>query len=209
MDTNRPTSTRGTTAWERLIRRLVRRETANPHALAMPGHERMLARDEAARRVVRRYALRCGAVGAISGLSVGSALEASIPASAVSTLALQVRMILSIAAIYGHGRETRDLETDVLLIMAGDAAKEVVKRAGIEASRDLAWRALARPVVAPTVRALSPWHSDLVVLTRRRPSGAAANLVPLVGAPLGFGLDWAYARAAGARAIAYYRRLAV
>ncbi len=209
MDGNRSSSTRADTAWERLVRRLVRRETANPHALAIPSHERMVARDETAQRIVRRYALRCGAVGAITGLWVGSVLEATIPASAVSTLALQVRMILSVATVYGHRSETRDLETDVLLIMAGDAAKEVVKRAGIEASRDLAWRAMTRPLAASTVRAVTPWqHGGLVVLTRR-PSAAAASLVPLVGAPVGFGLDYAYARAVGARALAYYRQLAV
>jgi hypothetical protein len=35
---------------------------------------------------------------------------------------------------------------------------------------------------------------------------AGARLVPLAGAPVGFGIDYAYARAVGNRAIAYYRQ---
>ncbi len=193
--------------WERLVRRLIRRESSRPRLLplGLPGQP-SLGADERAVQIAQRYALRCGAVGAITGLSGASNLGAAVPASVVSALALQIRMILEIAHIYGHTPETRDFETDVLLIMAGDAAKEVVKHMGVEASRALAWRALEGSLPVVAFHRLDPALGGRVrVVTRRRPVTALATVLPLVGAPIGFGVDWAYARALGARAIALYR----
>lgn len=193
------------TVWERLVRRLVRR--AAPRAALVPfSPDDQRSLDQHAEGIVHRYALRCGAVGAITGLSGISSVGGTIPATVVSTLALQIRMILEIAHVYGHTRETRDFETDVLFIMAGDAAKEVVKHVGLEASRALAWRAVERSVSASVLRRLDPLVTGgLGVAVRRRPLTALAPIVPLIGAPIGFGVDWAYARALGARAIAHYR----
>ncbi|MFN2555926.1 MAG: EcsC family protein [Nitriliruptorales bacterium] len=196
-----------TSVWERLVRRLVRRESSRARLLSLASHgQPALGADERAEQIVQRYALRCGAVGAITGLSGVSGLGAAVPANVVSALALQIRMILEIARLYGHTPETRDFETDVLLIMAGDAAKEVVKHMGVEASRALAWRALEGSLAAATWRRFDPVLGRGVgVVVRGRPVAALATVLPLVGAPIGFGVDWAYARALGARAIAHYR----
>lgn len=166
-----------------------------------------LTRDQVAQRLVQRYALRCGAVGAVTGMSGLPALGVTGPASLMSALALQVRMVLAIASVYGHTPRTRDFETDVLLIMAGDAAKEVAKRVGVDASRELAYRSLHRWAAQRTLRRLAePPTGPVVVVGTPRSAAAARRFLPLVGAPVGFGMDWAYARAVGQRAIAYYRR---
>lgn len=199
------------TVWERLVRRLVRRES--PRATLVPfapQGQPPLTVDQRAEQLVHRYALRCGAVGAITGLAGVSSFDATLPATVVSSLTLQIRMILEIAHVYGHTPETRDFETDVLFIMAGDAAKEVVKHMGLEASRTLAWRAIERSLAAASLRRLDPLLAGgLGVAVRRRPATALVPILPLIGAPIGFGVDWAYARALGARAIAHYRPDAV
>lgn len=203
-----PTEVRArATAWERLVRRLVRRESPRTNLLPLAPHAQPpLSADERAEQIVHRYALRCGAVGAITGLSGVSSLGATMPANVVSALALQIRMILEVADVYGHTSETRDFETDVLLIMAGDAAKEVVKHMGVEASRALARRALERSLAVAALRRLDPRLArGLRISARRGPGTAIAPILPLIGAPIGFGVDWAYARALGARAIAHYR----
>ncbi len=192
--------------WERLVRRLVRRESSRAGLLPLAPHgQPTLAADERATQIVQRYALRCGAVGAITGLSGTSSLGVGVPAGVVSALALQIRMILEIAHVYGHTPDTRDFETDVLLIMAGDAAKEVVKHMGVEASRTLAWRALEGSLAVASFRFDPVLGRGVRVLARRPPVTALATVLPLIGAPIGFGVDWAYARALGARAIAHYR----
>lgn len=193
-------------AWERLVRRIVRRESPRTNLLPLAQHAQPpLTADERAEQIVHRYALRCGAVGAITGLSGNSRIGATMPANVVSALALQIRMILEIAHVYGHTPETRDFETDVLLIMAGDAAKEVVKHMGVEASRALAWRALERSLAAATLRRIDPLLARGLRTARWGPVTALAPILPLIGAPIGFGVDWAYARALGARAMAHYR----
>ncbi|MDP8961866.1 MAG: EcsC family protein [Actinomycetota bacterium] len=202
-----PTEARArATAWERLVRRLVRREAPRTNLLALAPHAQPpLSADERAEQIVHRYALRCGAVGAVTGLSGVSSLGSSMPAN-VSALALQIRMILEIAQVYGHTPDTRDFETDVLLILAGDAAKEVVKHMGVQASRALAWRALERSLAAAALRRFDPLLArGLRTAARPGPVTALAPFLPLMGAPIGFGVDWAYARALGARAMSHYR----
>lgn len=86
--------------------------------------------DEEVERLIRRYEARCGALGALTGMPGGAA--AAVQASATSTLALHLRMIAEIARLHGHRSDTHDFETDVLAVIAGDATKELVKRAGVE-----------------------------------------------------------------------------
>ena len=157
--------------------------------------------DDAAEQVVRRYALRCGAVGAIVSVP-GTAAAAALPASALSTFALHLRMIREIARLYGHGPDAYDFETDALAIMAGDATKETLKRAGVEWSHEFAWRSLQRAVTARATQRMDAALPGVVVVAVPR---SLARLVPLAGAPVGFGIDYAYARAVGSRAIAHYR----
>lgn len=198
----------GSDALVRLVRLLARRAVAErewPGAATTVSLVPVL--DDMAERVVRRYALRCGAVGAITGAVSLPALGLALPANVLSSLTLQVRMILQIAGIYGHTPETRDFETDVLLLMAGDAAKEAVKRVGLELSQELTWRVIDRQLAAAAARRLEPLLAGrILVVTSSRSAEALAKLVPLVGAPVGFGIDWAYARMVGSRAVAYYRR---
>ena len=49
-------------------------------------------------------------------------------------------MAFSIAYIYGHTKETTDLKTDLYIILAGDSAKEALKRFGIEVSKGITKR---------------------------------------------------------------------
>jgi hypothetical protein len=158
--------------------------------------------DDEADHIVRRYALRCGAIGAI-GAVPATAAAAALPASALSTFALHMRMIREIARLYGHRPDTYDFETDALAIMAGDATKETLKRASVEWSHEFAWRSLQRVLTARASQRMdAALSSGVVVVGVPRP---LARLVPLAGAPVGFGIDYAFARAVGSRAIAQYR----
>jgi uncharacterized protein (DUF697 family) len=188
---------------ETVMRRLVRRlRPVRDAAPRDPASGDRLTVDQEAEHIVRRYALRCGAVGAIASVP-GTAVAAALPATAFSTLALQLRMILEIARLYGHQPDTHDFETDALAIMAGEATMEIVRRAGIEWSNQLAWRTVHRAITARAAKQADAGHlPGVVVVGVPRP---LARLVPLAGAPVGFGIDYAFARAVGNRAIAYYR----
>ena len=189
------------TVMRRFVRRLRRErdDASSPDAVEPYVHSTV---DDEAEHLVRRYALRCGAVGAIGGVP-GTAAAAALPASAISTLALHLRMIIEIARLYGHQPDSHDFETDALAIMAGDATKETVKRASVEWSHQLAWRSLRRAVAARAARRADPMLPGTVVVANV--PVPLARLALLAGAPVGFGIDYAYAWAIGNRAIAHYR----
>jgi len=159
--------------------------------------------DQAADQIVRRYALRCGAVGAVSSVPGMAGTLAALPAGMVSSMMLHLRMILEVARLYGQQVSRESFETDVLLIMAGDATKEYVRQAGVEWSQRSAAHTLLRAARFVAVRSTEPGMGGrLAMLTRNAPLG---RLVPLAGAPVGFGVDYTYARAVGQRATTYYR----
>lgn len=161
------------------------------------------ATDRAAAEIVRRYALRCGTVGAMASVPGLTHTMSALPAGMVSSLLLQVRMILEIARLYGHTPERDAFEADVVLIMAGDATKEWVRRAGVTWSQQSAARSVVRAARAAALHSLEPGLGGRVA---RATAGAPlGRLVLLAGAPVGFGVDYAYARAVGRRAIAHYR----
>jgi hypothetical protein len=189
------------TVMRRLVRRLRRErgDASSPDAVEPYVHSTV---DDEAEHLVRRYALRCGAVGAIGGVP-GTVAAAALPASAISTLALHLRMIIEIARLYGHQSDSHDFETDALAIMAGDATKETVKRASVEWSHQLAWRSLRRAVAARAARRADPLLPGTIVVANV--PVPLARLALLAGAPVGFGIDYAYAWAIGNRAIAHYR----
>lgn len=187
----------------RRLTRVLSRWRAGPPAPESPVPRSLPTVDEEAERLVRRYAMRCGALGALTGMPVAGATGA-VPASAMSTLALHLRMIHEIARLYGHRPDTHDFETDALAIVAGDATKEVLKRASVEWSHQVAWRSLRRAVAVAALRRVDPAVAGPTLVTVGIPR-PLAHLVPLAGAPVGFGIDYANARAMGSRAIAYYR----
>lgn len=195
-------------ATEDLLRRLIdlvlpsadEQEAAGPVPAVV---DPLAAADRAAAEIVRRYALRCGTVGAMTSVPGLAATMSALPAGMVTSLLLQVRMILEIARLYGHTPQRDTFETDVLLIMAGDATKEWVRQAGVTWSQRSAARSVVRAARTAAMHSLEPGLGGRVA---RATAGAPlGRLVLLAGAPVGFGVDYAYARAVGRRAIAHYR----
>jgi hypothetical protein len=91
--------------------------------------------DNLARKIVRRKAVKNGWVGAVTGVPGVLLLPVTVPADLIATWKLQVHLILCIAHVYGHDASTTDLKTDILLVLAGDSAKEALKRFGIEVGK--------------------------------------------------------------------------
>lgn len=70
--------------------------------------------------------------GFITGLGGVITLPVAIPAAFGASWLIQARMAGAIAQIYGHRLKEDRVRTLVLLSLAGDAGKEVVKNAGIK-----------------------------------------------------------------------------
>ena len=161
--------------------------------------------DDLARRIVRRKALKCGLVGAATGVPGVLALPATIPADLIATWRIQIVMVVAVARVYGHTATSTDLKTDILLVMAGDAATEALKRVGIEVGKSVTKKFIDRVVTREVMKKIWAIVSRKIITKAGEKSLVSfTKMVPLVGAPIGFLFNWPAARVVGGQAVKYY-----
>lgn len=164
-----------------------------------------LSCDELAKKIVRRKSHKNGLVGAITGVGGVITLPATIPADLFGSWKIQIGMALAIARVYGHDSQSVDMKTDIYLILAGDSAKEALKRAGIEISKSVTKKAVDRYITRDVMKKIWRVVSQKVITKGGEKSMLSfTRMVPLVGAPVGYAFDWAAARTVGGHAITYY-----
>lgn len=161
--------------------------------------------DDLAKKIVSRKAFKNGLVGAVAGVPGILMLPATIPADLVASWRIQAFMAISIAYVYGHTAKTTDLKTDIYLILAGESAKEALKRLGIAAGKTITRKAVEKYVTREVmVKIWSVLGRKIITKAGERSLTSFMRMVPLIGAPIGFGFDWAATRAVGHFAITYY-----
>lgn len=162
--------------------------------------------DKLAHKILSRKAMKNGLVGAVAGLGGLITLPVSVPADLIFSWRIQASMAFSIAYVYGHTKDTTDLKTDLYLILAGDSAKEALKRFGIEISKSVTKKAVQK-YITKDVR-LKIWRiigKKIITKAGEKSLTSFMKLVPIVGAPVGFFFDWGAAQIIGRSAISYYR----
>jgi len=165
-----------------------------------------LTTDELAKLVVSRKALKNGCVGAFGSLGGAFALPVAVPAEWLATWRIQANMSLAIAYVYGHTLEERNLKSDILLIMAGDAALSTIKDMGIEFTQRVTQNAIQSYLTEEALKKLVATLPKVIIgRTTRKASQRLLRLVPIASAPVGFAFDYAAAKTIGKAAIAYYR----
>ncbi|MGB3425704.1 MAG: EcsC family protein [Castellaniella sp.] len=161
--------------------------------------------DDLAKKIVNRKAWKCGLIGAATGIPGGLALPVTIPANIVGCWRVQIITAVAIAKVYGHTAESTDLKTDIFLILAGEAAKESLKRAGIEVGKSVTKKAVDKFVTREVMKKI--WKiipQKIITKAGEKSLFSFMKMVPLVGAPIGFAFDWPAALFVGNTAIKYY-----
>ncbi len=165
-----------------------------------------ISNDELAKKILNRKSFKSGLVGAITGLGGLITLPVSIPADLALSWRIQATMAFSIAYIYGHTQETTDLKTDLYLILAGDSAKEALKRFGIEVSKSVTKKAIDKYITRDVMVKIWKFVGQKIITKAGEKSLTSfMKMVPLVGAPVGFTFDWIATRTVGKIAIKYYK----
>jgi hypothetical protein len=162
--------------------------------------------DELAKKILHRKSIKNGLIGAITGLGGLITLPVSIPTDLISSWRIQASMAFSIAYVYGHTKDTTDLKTDLYLILAGDSAKEAMKRLGIEVSKSITKKTVEKFITKDIM--LKIWSvvgRKVITKAGEKSLISFTKMVPLVGAPVGFAFDWTATQTVGKFAIAYYR----
>lgn len=144
-----------------------------------------------ARTLTRRTAFRCAAAGAVTGLPGGTIAIGALGADLAYLIYQQFRLILGIAAIYGHAPSGRERFSEALSCIAYSSGVGLGKQgiATVLGSATLEGGAIAERIGAR--------------MARER----LAQIVPIVGAVSGGALNWASVQAVARHAIRYYESL--
>ena len=150
---------------------------------------------------IRLAYTQAGAAGFVTNLGGLLTLPISLPANFLGTAAVQLRMIIKIAASRGYDVNSDEVKAFVFACMLGNAAVDALKDAGVRVGMRLAPAVLQR--LNQTV---------LTRLVARFGTMGAVNLtkvVPLLGGVIGGGLDAASTRVVGRMAKRVFVRKAL
>lgn len=165
-----------------------------------------ISNDDLAKKIVTRKSFKNGLVGAATGIGGVITLPLTVPADLVTSWKIQAAMAFSIAYVYGHNPHTTDLKTDLYLILAGDSAKEALKRIGIETSKVLTKKGIEKYITREVMRHIWKYVGRKIITKAGEKSLTSfVKMVPLVGAPIGFIFNWISAKTVGNFAIDYYK----
>lgn len=126
--------------------------------------------------VVKKEAMKNGLAGSLFSAGGILSLPVTLPASYIVTLRIQIYTTMTVAFIFGRTEKTSDLESDLSLLLFGNGLKEGLKNGLIKTSITIGKNAFK----------------------------GASKIIPLIGVPIGFGVEYLAARSVGVLAIKYY-----
>jgi hypothetical protein len=158
-----------------------------------------------AKKIVHRKSFKNGLLGATTGVGGLITLPVTVPANLIITWKMQIYLALTIAYIFGHTGATTDLKTDVYLILAGDSSKEALKRFGIEVGKAVTKKAIEKNISRAIVKKIGNYFPQKIITKAGQKSMTSfVKMVPLIGAPIGYGFNYYGTKTLGEMAIKYY-----
>jgi hypothetical protein len=138
--------------------------------------------------------------GFITGLGGFMTLPVAISAAFGASWVIQARMAAAVAKIAGHNISSDPVKTFVILCLAGDACKEVLKEAGIKIGNGLA-RAMIQKVPGQLLMEINK-KVGFRLVTKAGEKGALnlMKAVPLAGGAIGGAFDAGACRIVGTQA---------
>jgi uncharacterized protein (DUF697 family) len=135
--------------------------------------------------LIRWQNTKAGSSGFVTGLGGAITLPVAIPANITSVMYIQIRMIAVIAHIGGYDLKDDNVRAFVYLCLCGNAAKDILKEAGIKIGMQLT-RSVSGEVIKTINRAVG-----FRLLTKFGQKGSInlVKLVPLAGGIVGGTLD--------------------
>ena len=154
-------------------------------------------KDKVARAIARRYRHRAAMTGAVTSLPGGLWAIVAAGADVQLTAAYSVRMASMIAQAYGYDTSALTEQAHMADVLALVAGIDGLRGVGNWLTREGLIEALPR-VLPKVLTRLS------IQLTEEQAAKWVGRIIPGVGAVVGGGIDYAFLRAAGERAVAYY-----
>ncbi len=166
-------------------------ELANDYA------KRHATADGAAVSLINNQLVKCTTSGALSSLAGVISLPAtlaSISANVTSVIYMQMRMVAALAVLGGYDVHEDQVKTAVYICMAGSAAADVLKEAGVKVGNKVTMNAL-KALPGSVLTAINQ-KVGFRLATKFGETGIVnlGKLVPVVGAVIGGGFDFATTR---------------
>ena len=114
---------------------------------------------------------------------------------------IQGRLILAIAYIFGHNLKSPERRDEILLVMGLASGSEAAKKVVIEASKEGFKKTLLKPAVKEVIKKLP---NKLITIAGEKSLLNVTKLVPLIGIPITFLMDFFSTKAVGKAAIEFY-----
>jgi len=158
-----------------------------------------------ANKIVSRKSLSASGIGAITGVGGIFTLPISMPTDIYFTFKIQVRMVLSIADVFGWSTND-DTITDVLMIIGGKSAITVAKDLGVAVGNSLTAKFVSENITREVMKKINNIVSRKIITKAGEKSLTSfTKLIPLVGAPIGASFDGIGTYLIGKTAIKFYR----
>lgn len=123
--------------------------------------------------------------GFVLGLGGGITLPVTLPVSITSVMFIQIRMIAAIAYMGGHCLHEENVRSFVYLCLCGNAAKDVLKEAGIRVGMSMAQRGI-NTLSGEMLKSVNQAVGARIIARMGRHSGLHfLKLVPLTGGVIG------------------------
>lgn len=145
--------------------------------------------------------MQSGLFGAVTGVGGLAALPLAIPANIYTSWRIQAATIRAIAYVYGYPPSKTD--TCLVLFGAVDSKMQALKQIGIEAAKVATKKAVDQYMTKEIMKSVLKLPLKEAA-TKMAQKALATKMIPLVGAPIGFGFDWMTTQAVGKLAIKYY-----
>ena len=153
--------------------------------------------EEAAKSLINNSVVKCGTSGFITGFGGFLTMIATLPANITSVMYVQLRMCCAIAKMAGYDIHSDQVQTLIYACLTGSAMSDVLKQAGIKFGNKFG-TAMVSKIPGKTLTAINQ-KVGFRFVTKFGEKGIInlGNVVPVLGALIGGGIDIASTRIIG------------
>lgn len=160
--------------------------------------------DKAAKAMTRNQVLKCTTSGVVTGFGGLITLPVTVPANISSVLYVQMRMIACAAYMGGYEIDSDQVQTIVYACLAGVAVNQIIKKTGAIFGEKVAINLIKK--IPSSVLTKINQKVGFRLITKFGEKGLInlGKMVPVVGAAVNGGFDFAETKVIAARAVKWF-----
>ena len=153
-----------------------------------------------ANALIRWQTAKAAGLGFVTGLPGLPAMPVTLPANLTSVLFIQIRMIAALACLGGYDLNDDRVKTLCFACLCGNAARTILREAGVEIGKKMAVAALKRLPGRAFIEINKKVGFRLLTKFGEKGMINASRAIPVLGGLVGGGVDAAWTKAIGNQA---------